>query len=528
MIECGSSVSMGFRKRYFTTILAVASLLLTAGCVVRPDTIGHFGHADRAGRDRRTFQAEVAPVTRAITLSEAMARAIKFNLDNKLKVMEEALDLGRTRRLEYDLLPRLSTRAGYTLRGNTNGASSESLLTGVQSLEASTSAERGQANVDLSVSWNVLDFGVSYIHAKQQTDRYLVAGERRRKVLHNIIQEVRQAYWRALTAQTLLPRIKRFLADARQALADAKQAEERLLQPPLEALRYQMGLLETIYQITTLQRDLGVAKTQLAALMNLELTEKFVLAPPAGPQRHIPRISYDHQLLERMALLFRPELREADYQKRIDALETRKAILQMLPGLAFNGGYNHASNRYLYNQSWAEGGVKLAWNLINLASADATREVADARERVGEMRRLSLGMAVLTQVHVAQLRYRQVLQEYRLVRQMSHTAERIRNRTAEGGAHQVRTGLEMIQARAKAIYRLLQQRLAYAELQNAAGRLYLSVGVDPLPETLEDHDLETLVATLDEVLQRWDSGVIELGHIEVRRATAKPTNGDAS
>ena len=502
----------------------IVCLLLVAGCAVRPEVIAESGHAARASRDRKAMQAGVAPVRRAITLSEAMARAIRFNLDSRLKVMEQSLDLSRTRLLSHDLLPRLSARAGYSLRSNVNGASSESLLTGTQSLEASSSSERDSGSGDLSMTWNVLDFGVSYLHAKQQADQYLVAGERRRKVLHNIIQEVRQAYWRALTAQELLPRIDGFLADARQALADARQSEDRLLQPPLEALRYQMGLLETIYQITTLQRDLGVARTQLAALMNLDLNEDFSLARPEGEEGAIPRISYDSRLLERMALVFRPELREEDYQSRISALETRKAILRMVPGLEFNGAYNTASNRFLFNQSWAEGGVKLAWNLINLYSGGTIREVARGQEEVGEVRRLSLGMAVLTQVHVAQLRYGQVLQEYRLVRQMSDTAERISTRTAEGGAYRVRTGLDVIQARARAIYRQLQQRLAYAELQNAAGRLYLSIGVDPLPETMDAHDLETLTTTLDGVLRQWGSGEIELGRIGMERAAAERGN----
>ena len=35
--------------------------------------------------------------------------------------------------------------------------------------------------VDLGLSWNVLDFGVSYYQSKQNADRLLVAQERRRK-----------------------------------------------------------------------------------------------------------------------------------------------------------------------------------------------------------------------------------------------------------------------------------------------------------------------------------------------------------
>ena len=40
----------------------------------------------------------------------------------------------------------------------------------------------------------------------------------------------------------------------------------------------------------------------------------------------------------------RPELREQDYQARISAAETRKAMLRLLPGLEFSAGGHYDSN----------------------------------------------------------------------------------------------------------------------------------------------------------------------------------------
>ncbi|MBF0145995.1 MAG: TolC family protein [Magnetococcales bacterium] len=485
------------------------------GCAVKPEPMGATSTLHRAHEDQISFQKGVQRVVHPLPLAEAMARAIHYNLDHRLKTMESALAMGQTRLTGYQLLPQVALQAGYSGRSNALGSSSRSLLTGESSLEASTSSEKRYGDVDLSMTWNILDFGVSYFRARQQADRYLVAEQRRRKVIHNIIQEVRQAYWRAAVAQELLPDIETFLAEANLALEDAKKSEEALLQPPLDTLRYRMGLLETVYQIITLQRDLSVAKTQLAAMINLDLKEQFSLVIPDDATMAAPSVPYDIDLMEKMALFFRPELREEDYQKRIDVAETKLTLLQALPGLSLETGLHGSGNRFLYNQQWADGGIKLAWNLINLAAGRDTLDTAKLREETGDMRRLSLGMAILTQVHVALIRYNQTLEEYELVKTMSHTADQIQHHANE--ARQTMTGLDVIQAQARAIYRRMQLGLSYAELQNSAGQIYVSIGRDPLPNALESVDLKTLTATLEQVLQDWQTGTVELGTLADRR-----------
>ncbi|WP_185076739.1 TolC family protein, partial [Pseudomonas frederiksbergensis] len=91
-------------------------------------------------------------------------------------------------------------------------SSSQSVLTGTQSLEPSTSQDRERRVGDLTMVWNVLDFGVSYISAKQQGDQRLIVQERRRKVINTIVQDVRSAYWRAVAAERLLTQIDSLMA----------------------------------------------------------------------------------------------------------------------------------------------------------------------------------------------------------------------------------------------------------------------------------------------------------------------------
>lgn len=497
-----------------TCLLVVLSSFITS-CAVKPEPVPLSHTLQRVQGDRESYRKGMQPVIRAIPLEEAMARAVRYNLDHRLKTMESALAMGQSTLAGYQLLPQVALQAGYTGRSNSLGSSSRSLLTGDTSLQYSTSSDRAYGDVDLAMTWNILDFGVSYFKARQQADRYLVSEQRRRKVVQNIIQEVRQAYWRAAVAQELLPDIATFLKEANLALEDAKKSGDTLLQAPLDTLKYRMGLLETVYQIVTLQRDLSVAKTQLAALMNLDLKEDFRLEVPDRQAMATPNVLHDTDLLERMALFLRPELREEDYQKRIDVAETKATLLQALPGLSFQAGLHGSNNSFLFNKQWADGGLKMAWNLINLAAGGDTLQVASIREEAGDMRRLSLGVAILTQVHVALIRYNQTLEEYELVKNMSETADQIQHFSNE--ARQTMTGLDVIQAQARAIYRRLQLGLSYAELQNSAGQIYVSIGLDPLPDKLEVCDLDALTAMLKGVIHRWGSGEMEWGSLANNR-----------
>ena len=154
---------------------ALASLAVA--CTVTPEPFSQQARQLRVHLDRKATFDGVVPVTRPLTLSDAMARAITYNLDRKLKRMEEALALGQTQLAEKELLPKLTMQAGYSGRNNPSGASSVSLLSGIQSLEASSSAQRESMEADLTIAWNVLDFGLGYIRAQQQADRYLISQE---------------------------------------------------------------------------------------------------------------------------------------------------------------------------------------------------------------------------------------------------------------------------------------------------------------------------------------------------------------
>lgn len=489
-------------------VLAVCVLSAAmGGCAVTSQPIERAASEQRAKADLASMFSGQEPLTAPLTLHQAMARAVKYNLEARLKVMEEAMAERQIDLSRLDMLPRMALDAGYAGRNNVSASSSRSIRTGTQSLEPSTSQDRDREVGDLTMVWNVLDFGVSYVSAKQQGDQRLIVQERRRKVLHTIIQDVRSAYWRAMAADRLLSQIDQQMVRVDQARQNSARMSEQRIGDPVQSLGYQRALIEATRQLEQQRRALSLAKTELAALINLPMDAQFELAP-AATDYPVPALATDMEVLEQEALVNRPELREQDYQARIGAAETRKAMLRMLPGLEFSLGGHYDSNSFLVNQSWADYGVKVTWNLFNLLSAPAAIDVAKASEEVVTMRRQAMSMAILAQLYVANANFQEAKRQFTTSQQLAaldqQIAEQLRNRHKAQGIGE----LELIQGELNLLQANLRRDLAYADLRNAYGQVFASVGLDPLPDALESHELDSIAKALANREAQWQGGTL--------------------
>ena len=310
---------LAIRRRARLGVAVAAAAVALSGCdyLPKPDPVQFEEWAQKTDENRQALFDNQDPVAGPISLYEAMARAIKYNLDYRITLMEQAFETAQLDLLRYDMLPKLAAQAGYRWRDNVNAASSRSIISNRESLEPSTSEETSLTTGDLSLTWSLIDFGLSYVEQQQQADRALSSQERRRRILQNLIQEVRGAFWRAASADRLSQLIDPILDDAGLALDDARAVEEQRLQPVIQTLRYQKSLLEIIRQLQTVRSAQAQAKAELAALMNLQPGMDYRLDYPQPAERQAPDIKMEIAEMERVALVRRPELREQAYQLRL-------------------------------------------------------------------------------------------------------------------------------------------------------------------------------------------------------------------
>ncbi|MBF0444306.1 MAG: TolC family protein [Magnetococcales bacterium] len=424
----------------------------------------------------------ITPPARPITIEDAMAHALLFNLGHRVKTMDKVIALGMNNVATQKMLPTVAENAGYT---NQNRLSSES-----GQLETTTSS--------LSISWNVLDLGISYISAKQQADRVLIAQELERKAAHNLLQEVRATFWRAIAAERLEKAIGPLKTKLDKALASSRQAEKEHIEPPAEALNYQVTLLETLQKLQRLQKQVSGARSNLAELMGLDPGSSFTLLEHEAFDpinlASLPSI----ETLEGYALRHRPELWEKDYNRRIKALETRKTLLRLFPGLDFSQSLEYDDTESYANNSWGEFGISITWNLLNLLQAPDNIALAKDRERIADISRLALNMSVLVQVHVALRNLIETREEYDISAQLSAAKEQLYIHAKAEQEADTSNELDVISRESERILFLSNHDLAYAKLQNAAGAFLVSLGWDVLPSNIKDLEYNELTALIKE------------------------------
>jgi outer membrane protein TolC len=471
------------------TALAVAVLAI-AGCAVTPQPLTKDEIRERYAADQKLMFADQEPIGGAIDLDTAIARALKYNLDYRLKLMERALADGLLDVSRYDMLPRLVASAGYTARNNDSGGTSVSITNGQQTLSPSTSQQRERWLANAEFSWNLLDFGVSYYRAKQLSDETLIAEERRRRVIQNIAQDVRAAYWRAVGAQRLAKQTDALLDRVREALEKSRQAEAQGLMPPVQALAYQRALLDATTLLNIRRQELAFSKRELAALMNVPPGVDFTLTDAS--ELELPPPPRDIAKLEEIALESRPELREEDYRKRISVAETRRALLAILPGISVEGAWRYDSNKYLYNNSWAEGGFQIFGNLLRMIAYPAVERTNEARLKTDDARRTALSMAVITQLRVAVQRYDLSLVDLELANEAAKVDQRLTQYARAALNTRVDSELELIRTESRAMIAEYQRYASYANAQVAYARILNSLGIDVLPDEVERDDVNTL------------------------------------
>ncbi len=474
--------------------LVGVSCLLASGCAVTTPVVTEQEISSRITSDRELMLKGQEPVAAPLTLEEVMARSIKYNLDHRLKLMDSALALRQLDLASYDMLPRLVASAGYTERNSYSASSSMDVTTGNQSLATSASQDKGHYNGDLTLTWNILDFGVSYFQAKQQSDRFHIMKERRRKAVHTIMQQVRQQYWLALGTQQLEGRFALLLKTVEKALRDSVDIEQEKLRPPLEALNYRKSLLDIIKQLESFRDEMVQAKPQLASLMNLPPGEGFAMVPPAGLE--LPKGPEAVQYLEIRALQQRPELFEADYNERISLYETRKAIARMLPGIELSVGGHYDSNSFLMDKQWVEGGARMTWNLMNVFTGGSQYKIAKSQMEITQLQRTALSMAILTQVHVAYQNFYSRKRQFELSGQMQDIETKIYEQTMNQTQNGAQNILNEIRTEASALMAEYRSYQNYAALQNACGQIIASIGEDPLPETVSSYEIGDLAKAI--------------------------------
>ncbi|MDQ7744960.1 TolC family protein [Hydrogenophaga pseudoflava] len=475
-----------------TGLIVSAVLGLTACAQLTPPALTDADVASTSQADRSAMARDVEPIMSPLTLEEAMARALKYNLDRRAKLMEEAVALRQLDLTRYDMLPTLAARLSAQSRSNDRISQSLDPETGDISSNGFISQDRSHHMSDLGVTASLLDFGMGYYNARQQTNRVYIAAEKRRRAMHLLMQDVRIAYWRAASAQKLRDDVAATIRAAEEALADSRKLEQERTRNPVDALRYQRQLLENLRLLESINQELLSAQVDLASLINAPLNQPIPIAESALADTATRVVSVPVEQLETVALRQNADLREQHYNARVAQEETRKAMLRMFPNLSFNYGFNYDSDKYLINNHWREAGLQLSFNFMNLLTGPAQVKLAEAGVKLADQRRMATQMAVLTQLHLVRLQFLNARSQFARAEEVYATDRRISELMRTREAVQASSKLERVSNDTAAILSLLRRYQALAQVQAAENRLLAQLGLEPRIGRTDELSLQAL------------------------------------
>ena len=465
-------------KTFLRTALVGLAAISPAGCSISPSPFTNQELQNLSESSSARVTANQESFAGPVTLYEAMARALKYNLDFKVEIMQQSLRGAELRLSHYNLLPSAVANSGYVSRDSYLSTGEHNLKTNVDRPPTTTSYEQKLRTADFTFSWNILDFGLSYIRARQAADKVLIAEEAKRKVIQRVIEDVRTAFWRAVSAERMLSKLAALETRTKTVLANTRRLYVERETSPITALTYERELVEITRTTEELARELSVAKAQLAALMNVTPDTPFTLAE-TGSLAQTPILDVDEKEMIETALINRAELRDVTYQKRINRHEAHAALLELLPGIQLYAGQNYDTNKYLENNRWVTWGAKASWNVMRIFQYPAKRTVIDAQDDLLDARTLALTMAIMTQVHVSRIRYAFAARELVTAREYNEVQQRLlkqmRNEAVAGRISEqtlVREEMNALVAEAK-------RDIAFSALQNAFANVFASTGLDP-------------------------------------------------
>ncbi len=184
------------------TLILFLLVTLVVSCARTPTALDQETITASVQEDLKALEVDAS--LNNIDLYTAIAIAIKNNRDLRISVMESALAQRQNDLTRFDMLPDLALDAGYSefheLQPSTSVAvnydnETAPPLDGTESYTISRDKRMETRNVEFT--WNALDFGLSYIRAGQQADRFLIAKELERKATQNITRDIIRAYWKA-------------------------------------------------------------------------------------------------------------------------------------------------------------------------------------------------------------------------------------------------------------------------------------------------------------------------------------------
>ncbi len=463
-------------SKKFVSLLAGAVFLLSCTAREVSDTAvspAYYSDWDRAIRVdvdmQNMFVSTPRKIEKPIDMYMAMALALKYNYTRRMVSYEQSIS--ETGQAPLNKIPEVLTHAGYVNSNNNAHMSS-----------------------DLKVAWNILDISTVYYQSRDAGYQSSVAFEQSRKVIHNILQETRTLYWKTLAAQKLLPMMDNMIEymtlEVDDMNAQAKQMASRGQNMSMADLVKKRKYMEAVKNVSALKREMETAEVRLASLMGFHPSTQYKLVGSEYGNFTLPDMKSDLAQLEWLALTNRPELRVHDLFTNVEDLKI------VVKGFQDVNQQKYKNDPNYYNRLWSKKAREVGLTIIEDVKNPNPRDLAN-------LRRQRMSTLVLSQVYVSWARYMSAVEDYQINMEIAETSENIAEDVAvQDGSRAEKSQLEA----ARAVEDEIKAYQSYADVQDALGNLYATVGLDALPYYMLSEKPSKIAVYLRNTMEKWRKG----------------------
>jgi outer membrane protein TolC len=473
-ISCAKLIMRESLSKHYKSLSLGLVMALLCGCsTADPIVLDTPEHLQAIEQDVASLYPHISPASGniySLSLDHAVERALQYNLDARVAALETLVAKDNISLAQFEGAPNITASGTYTRRNVVAASSSESIETGTQSLEPSTSSEKLRRLADLKAQWNILDSVIAYLNGESAEDEEVIAQERLRKVQHNIERDVISAYWQAYVTQktqrqinSLSQKISRLNAAVESAMGD------RILSVT-DASNRMDSLVNEASALNVYAEQAQLGDMELKAILSLPPDTDLVLVtePHDFKLELLNAIRQDDMnTLIKAALKNRPEVREAFMEQNIAVRDKERELISTFPGLNLIYSRNYDSNRFLEHNEWTDFTAALTQSLTDFISLPTRYRAAENRERLEQNRRQALIAAVIAQVYIGKIRIEMAEANYKIAAMAAKQADSaMRLSNARLGMKAV-SGFDATVSAASGINKVHEKNQAYATLQEA-------------------------------------------------------------
>ena len=462
-------------KTHFAIIRAAAigAFLLTA-CSPQLVKLGPPRYANM--QDDLTILTLDAPWNDVVlNLDQVIEIANQRNLDllvlEQQVVIQDELVVGSVQKW----LPQLIYNQEISGRNRNTGAFSESLDPTIPPAPPSISSTQNVDRFDITLTWNLLDFGISMLKARQEANKTLILQMGYEKERQKLILEIVKNYWRAIVARYAARESVEIMKNMRDIIRGISLNVENQNISWLEGYRIETDFIRNMPELFRSQKEYQEILQELAGQMGIPLGTTFELAEETEFPLYTDLLPIDE--IEEYALMYRPELYSGDLQELVKADDVKIAMLSAVPGVSFFSGNFYDGNKFLIFDHWLQAGLRVSFDLFRLPERMTDIKVAKYSKDLVQQQRIALSFAVISQVRIAYLAYLEAVELHLIMKELSQAKNRLATAGVKGFGAGDLAGSAALTFQADALVTEIETFRTYGEVMFALERLNNALGI---------------------------------------------------